>query len=64
MQNTKTAQQEQTLKAIAAYLKEDVLPRLANTLKSKSGGDYLTDSQGLSQAFHAHGVNMRYLGEL
>ena len=49
---------------MSSYLLNEALSNLANTLKSKTGGDYLTDSQGLSQVFHSHGVNMRYLGQL
>lgn len=49
---------------MASFLQEEALNRLASTLKSKAGGDYLTDSQGLSKVFHSHGVNMRYMGQL
>jgi len=60
----KTEKQEKQLSAISSFIKEEVLLRLAEALKSKTGGDYLTDSQGLSQIFHEYGVNMRYLGHL
>ena len=60
----KTEKQEKQLSAISNFIKEEALNRLAEALKSKTGGDYLTDSQGLSQIFHEHGVNMRYLGQL
>ena len=33
---------------MSSYLLSEAIPKLANTLKSKTGGDYLTDSHGLS----------------
>ena len=49
---------------MATYLEDEALSNLAMTLRSKSGGNDLTNSEGLSKVFHSHGVNMRYLGKL
>lgn len=63
-QSEKTEKQEQQIRVISNYLQQDALTNLAATLKSKAGGDYLTDSAGLSKVFHSNGVNMRYMGQL
>jgi hypothetical protein len=46
---------------MANYLKEMAVPRLIKLLKT-NGQTYLTDSKGISNAFHKFGVNLRYIG--
>ena len=46
---------------MAKYLLDETIPAVINTLKNH-GSTYLTNSQGIAQAFHEHGLNMRYLG--
>ncbi len=51
------------LQEMASYLKEVAIVKLINYLK-QFGSKALTDSQGISTAFHKFGVNMRYLGDV
>lgn len=48
---------------MAKYILEETIPAVINTLKNQ-GSTYLTNSQGISQAFHDQGLNMRYLGQV
>ena len=48
---------------MASYITETAIPELIAGLKSSLSSS-LTDSKGISSAFHKHGVNMRYLGRV
>ena len=48
------------VRELAAFLKEQAIPKLVRDLQAVEGVP--TDSESLSQAFHSHGINLRYLG--
>jgi protein TIF31 len=48
------------VKELALFLKEQAIPKLVRDLQAVEGVP--TDSESLSQAFHSHGINLRYLG--
>lgn len=51
---------EELVEDLAKFLKEQAIPKLFKDLQNVEGVP--TDSESLEQAFHSHGVNMRYLG--
>jgi protein TIF31 len=61
--NAETDKQEQQLKDMAKFLRQVCIPKLINSL-AFTDKRLLSDSRGIAQAFHKHGVNMRYLGEV
>lgn len=46
---------------MSQYIIKIAIPRLINALKSTMSS-FLSDSKGISDAFHEFGVNIRYLG--
>jgi protein TIF31 len=54
------AKDEALVKELAQFLKEQAIPKLVRDLQAVEGVP--TDSESLSQAFHSHGINLRYLG--
>lgn len=48
---------------MAKYIYDHTIPAVINALKN-SGSTYLTNCNGISEAFHENGLNMRYLGKL
>jgi protein TIF31 len=54
------AKDEVLVKDLAQFLKDQAIQKLVRDLQAVEGVP--TDSESLEQAFHAHGVNMRYLG--
>lgn len=50
------------VKELAQFLREQAIPKLVRDLQAVEGVP--TDSESLSQAFHSHGINLRYLGEV
>ncbi len=53
---------EELVEDLAKFLKEQAIPKLIKDLQNVEGVP--TDSESLSSAFHSHGINMRYLGEV
>lgn len=43
---------------------EKAIPNLINELLSNGENGRVSDSESISEYFHAHGVNMRYLGNV
>ena len=54
------AKDEALVKELAGFLTEQAIPKLVRDLQGVEGVP--TDSESLSQAFHQHGINIRYLG--
>jgi hypothetical protein len=54
-------QDEEQVKLLAAFLKDNQIKALIKDMKTISGG-VPSDSESLEKLFHVHGVNMRYLG--
>jgi hypothetical protein len=48
---------------MSKYILDQTIPLVINTLKN-NGSSYLTNCQGLSNGFHEHGLNIRYLGKV
>ena len=48
---------------MAKYIIDETIPSVINSLKN-NGSTYLTNCEGISQAFHEQGLNMRYLGKV
>jgi protein TIF31 len=48
------------VKELAKFLVDQAIPKLVRDLQAVEGVP--TDSESLSQTFHSHGINMRYLG--
>ena len=53
---------EALVKELAQFLKEQALTDFVRDLQAVEGVP--TDSESLEQAFHAHGLNMRYIGQV
>jgi protein TIF31 len=51
---------EVLVKELAKFLVDQAIPKLVRDLQAVEGVP--TDSESLSQTFHSHGINMRYLG--
>lgn len=60
---SETEKQEELLKTLAKFLRETCIPKLIASLTS-TDKRLLSDTRGLTEVFHKHGVNMRYLGEV
>ena len=56
------AKDEALVKELGDFLKEHAVQKLVRDLQAVEGVP--TDSESLEQAFHAHGVNMRYIGQV
>lgn len=54
------AKDEALVKELAAFVKDQALSKLIRDLQAVEGVP--ADSEAIEQAFHAHGLNMRYLG--
>lgn len=54
------AKDEALVTELAVFVKDQAIPKLLRDLQAVEGVP--TDSESLSQAFHSHGLNMRYLG--
>ena len=51
---------ETLVKELSKFLNEQALTKLVRDLQAVEGVP--TDSESLEQTFHAHGINMRYIG--
>lgn len=60
MQEEDVKQEENKVKELAKFLKENAINNLVRNLHRNEG--IPIDSQGLKDFFHENGVNMRYLG--
>ena len=56
------AKDEALVKELSVFLKEQAVQKLIRDLQAIEGVP--TDSESLEQAFHSHGINMRYIGEV
>lgn len=56
------AKDEALVKELASFLKDQALQKLIKDLQAIEGVP--TDSESLEQVFHAHGINMRYIGTI
>ena len=56
------AADEEAVKKAGKYLVEAVLPKFVQDLSSLEVSPM--DGQTLTEALHAHGINMRYLGQV
>ena len=54
------ARDEALVKELATFLNDQAVTKLVRDLQAVEGVP--TDSESLEQAFHSHGVNMRYIG--
>ena len=52
--------EEDKLKEVAKFLKEEAIPQVIKTMSKNEGVP--TDSSSLKDYFHQNGVNMRYIG--
>ncbi len=59
----KTEKELELLKELASYITQIAIPQLIKGLQTNLSSS-LTDSKGISYAFHKHGVNLRYLGRV
>jgi protein TIF31 len=57
------AQDETDVRAVCAYLSDDVLPRFVKDLQDGEVG-FPMDGLGLVRDMHKRGINVRYLGEI
>lgn len=63
IENEETSKQKALLEEMAKYIIDETIPLVINSLKN-NGSTYLTNCEGISQAFHEQGLNMRYLGKV
>jgi protein TIF31 len=52
------------LTEISDYLLTKAIPNVINDLITNSENGRISDSSSIEEYFHAHGVNMRYLGRV
>lgn len=62
MVNQEIAADEENVKRVSSYLVDVVLPKFIEDLCTLEVSPM--DSQTLTEALHAHGVNVRYIGRV